>query len=400
MERTIMKSLLIFSVFFLALQPMALAKKTKRKPSNTSCLPEMTVTPLDAEVRIPADPDSSSPHYWSRENGQWKMSLFTSSWGSQEQHTVNSMVSGPDIRHLKAERIDVGTAPRNSLHWIEGIFYRENMPLMGWYHSEFEEQCGQGAPNASGYAPGGKRVPRMGYMTSKDGGKTWKDHGIVLSAADGGFDCSKTKSVFFAGGHGDPWVIPDRSGETFYMYFGNYASTDYETQGISVARLPAKLLDTQVGSGDGKDAHSLWKKYIKGSGWTGDGLSGRSTPIFKLRDPHRHGYLDKKPDAFWGPAIYFDHKTQMYIMLMSRTVDKSGWRSEGYYVSYNKDVGEPDQWSPPQRIDVPGKQGWYPQLIMESHSGLPYTEIDGGGLLFIHGKAKVRLSFNKPTACQ
>src|SRR5205823_1810375 len=99
------------------------------------------------------------------------------------------------------------------------------------------------------------------------------------------------------------------------------------------------------------------------------------------------------PDAFWGPAVYYDHRSDQYVMLMSKLKDRDRWGSEGYYVSFNSNLDNPEGWSEPKRLDVPGDQGWYPQVISGS-PGLPYTEIDGSGMLFIHGKAIYRIEFD------
>lgn len=324
---------------------------------------------------IPGGLDSNSPYFWTQKNGQWQLRLFSSAWDTQAAHTRNSVLVGTDIRNLVVESIDVGMGSRKSLHWIEGIFPKSNGELLGWYHSEYEQQCGSGTPNPDGYAPQGKRVPKVGHMISRDDGKTWVDQGIVVRAARDTHDCTKTKSVFFAGGLGDPWVVPDQDGKYFYMFYGHYVSKPSDRQGISVARIARADLENQ------KDK---WFKFRKENGWSNKGRGGDSAPIFSLEDPINHGFLDEKPNGFWGPAVYFDRKAKTYFMLMSLTKDRESWGSEGYYISFNKDLSKPNDWTQPERLSVPGERGWYPQLVSET-PGLPYTETNGPALLLVHG---------------
>jgi hypothetical protein len=50
-------------------------------------------------------------------------------------------------------------------------------------------------------------------------------------------------------------------------------------------------------------------------------------------------------------------------MLLNRSCCEPGFPSEGIYVSFNPDLGDPTGWTPPAKILDGSQADWYPQVI-------------------------------------
>lgn len=253
--------------------------------------------------------------------------------------------------------------------WIEAAWADVDGTVFGWYHNEPEGVC-----------PGGKlTAPQIGAVVSYDGGATFYDLGIVLSSGDQP-DCT-AQNGFFAGGHGDFSVIPDRELKYFYFFFTNYAG-DAQSQGVAAARLAFEDRWMPVGA--------VWKYY--NGGWTEPGLGGRVSPIF----PARASWQRADTDSFWGPAVHWNTAMETYVILLNHACCAPGWPQEGIYMSFNSDLGNPAGWTEPARIlrDIGWAPGYYPQVI-----GLGAGESDSvvGSLarLYVHGRSKWELVFSK-----
>jgi hypothetical protein len=222
--------------------------------------------------------------------------------------------------------------------WIESVWQDQDGTLYGWYHSERLDVCNNSTLTE----------PRIGAVVSYDGGRSFRDMGIVLESGDG-VDC-ESQNGFFAGGHGDFSVILDRDRNYFYFLFDNYAG-ELSGQGVAVARMAFAERMHPMGA---------VSKYYNGE-WSEPGLGGRMTPIL----PAMVGWQQANTDAFWGPSVHWNTYLKAYVVLLNRTCCEPGWPQEGIYVTLNPDLSNPAGWSQPLKIltrdDV--DSGYYPQVL-------------------------------------
>lgn len=304
------------------------------------CILSLSVTGLAQSARLrpaphvwmPAQVDSNSPVFW--RDGQFHVYNSAGrpvlSWGLHQFGPVSS----------ETVRVD---SERHFPMWIEAAWMDDDGVLYAWYHYE------QG-----GVCPGEDLViPHIGALVSYDGGHSFQDLGLILSAADPP-DCS-ARNGFFAGGHGDFSVIPDRNREYFYFLFGNYGG-DQAAQGIGIARMAFEDRKNPVGA--------VWKYY--NGAWDEPGLGGRLTPIF----PVATAWQRADANAFWGPSIHWNTYLDSYVVLLNHTCCEPGWPAAGVYVSFNPDVGDPHGWSTPKKL-LEQPHGYYPQVV-----GLFHGETD------------------------
>lgn len=235
--------------------------------------------------------------------------------------------------------------------------------LHGWYHGEELAPC-----------PRRSFAQHIGALVSHDDGVNWGVLGDVLRAMPAQLDCGY-RNGFMVGGYGDFCVVPDCARRYFYLHFSSYIA-DEAAQGIAVARYPIAQRDRP------RAALELWT----GEGWRP--AAGRvPQPIWGVRRGWRHA----DPDAFWGPAVHFNHALGGYVMLLNRTkAGNADYRSEGIYLSFNPQLDEPGGWSQPLRIVQGG--GWYPQAIGAGVSEGD-SEIAAGARLFISGYSAWRIDF-------
>ena len=324
-----------------------------------------------AELRLPADRaqfaiDCNMPAHWTGDT----LHLLTSGGGIPKPLPKRS--SGPDLFSL-GEPIDVTIDNDATYHkgrwgrWFEATWKDPAGPLYGWYHHEPEAACVEQKRSFE------LTVPRIGAAVSHDDGRTWKDLGIVLEAPRDSIDCA-TANAFFAGGHGDFSVLPDPRQEWFYFFYSNYAGPAAE-QGVAVARMRVADRDAPVGK---------VVKWFDG-GWKEPGLGGKCAPVF----PVKRSWHVKDADTFWGPSIHWNTHVKRYVLILNRARD-AGWKQEGHYVSFNRDLADPLGWSEPAKIHDGGE--YYGQVI-----GIAKGETDklAGEVarFFVHGRSSWEIVF-------
>jgi hypothetical protein len=220
--------------------------------------------------------------------------------------------------------------------WIESVWKDDDGTIYAWYHHE-AQVCSNGLA-----------MPEIGALVSTDGGITYADLGIVLSSGNPA-NCN-AQNGFFASGHGDFSVIPDRNREYFYFFFTNYGGPPLN-QGISVARMAFADRTDPIGK--------VWK-FSQGE-WLEPGLSGAVTPIFAARVPWERS----NADSFWGAAVHWNTSIEQYVMLLNHACCAPGWPQEGIYVSLSADLSDPFSWRAPSRIldgdEIGFAPGFYPQ---------------------------------------
>lgn len=310
-------------------------------------------------LELPVRPDGNSSTFWA--GGAFH--VFTSTGEPLMISTAGNQFSGWE----DSAPVDVTGVPDSPL-WMEAAHRVGNM-LFGWYHHEPGGVCGA-VPLT---------IPRIGAAVSHDSGRTFTGLGTVLESGDPA-DCT-AKNGFFAGGHGDFSVVPDRQREYFYFFFTNYAGPR-ESQGICLARLA--LQDRFAPSGK-------VMKYFEGA-WNEPGIGGRCTPVF----PARAEWQRADADSFWGPAVHYNTHLRRYVMLLNRSCCSPGWPQEGIYISFSAGPLAAGRWTPPVKLmdgkEIGFRPGYYPQVI-----GLQYGETDTvsgqKARLYIHGISDWTITF-------
>ena len=288
-------------------------------------------------LELPVRPDGNSATFWA----EGAFHVFTSTG-----QPLMISTGGSQFTEWESQPVDVSAIAHVPL-WIEAA-QRVDGVLFGWYHHEPGGVCGS-IPLTS---------PKIGAVISWDNGESIADLGVVLDSPYPP-DCA-AKNGFFAGGHGDFSVIPDRRQEYFYFFFTNY-SGPREEQGICMARL--KWGDRFNPAGN------VWK-YFEGK-WEEPGLGGRCTPVF----PARVEWQRADTDSFWGPAVHYNTYLRRYVMLLNRSCCEPGWPQEGIYVSFSTGGLDSADWTEPVKLldreDIGFLPGYYPQVI-----GIRYGETD------------------------
>lgn len=309
----------------------------------------------------PGDTDCNSPAHWDGDT----LYVFNSSG-----HPWRS--AGPDLFHLNTSYMRAEYDNQaNGGRWIESTWKDEEGTLYGWYHHE-----------PRGVVPGtGLTAPKIGALRSDDNGASWKDLGIVLETRPGAFHLD-TPNRYFVGGNGDFSVIPDRKKEYLYLFISTYSGEKSE-QGVAVARMRYQ---------DRNQPGGRVRKWYGGK-WNEPGIGGRATPIFPLRvDWHQENV-----DAFWGPSIHWNTHLNLYVILLNRAIDKE-WKQEGVYVTFNRDLSDPNGWSTPKKI-LSGLRPteWYPQVIGLSKEKRETDKLAGRvARLFARGESRWEIIFLKP----
>ena len=307
--------------------------------------------------------DGNSPGVWV----DGALRVYTSTGAQPEA------MSGGAIQSLQlAAQPTVAPADHYPI-WIESVWRDEDGTVYGWYHHEPGGICG-----------GKLTAPKIGAVVSTDGGKTFRDLGIVLESGDA-VNCN-AKNGFFAGGHGDFSVILDRERKYFYFLFGNYGGA-WWTQGVAMARMPFENRAEPVGA-----VH----KYAYGT-WNEPGIGGEVTPIL----PPRVGWAFEDTDSFWGPAIHWNMAIGRYVVLLNRACCHEGWPQEGVYLMFGSDLSDPGTWTYPVKILTEGEVGFgpafYPQVF---GTGEGETDSIAGEQprLFVKGVSKWEIHFTAPPA--
>jgi hypothetical protein len=307
---------------------------------------------------MPNQVDSNSPAFWN--DGQ--LVMFNS---------VGITLVSRGASQYQLDQTDwMENDPRGFVPaWIEAVWQDPGGTLFLWYHHE-----------PGGLCPGSAlTAPKIGAAVSFDHGASYMDLGIVLESGDP-IDCN-SRNGFFAGGHGDFSVIPDRENGYFYFLFTNYGG-DVARQGVSIARMAIEDRWRPVGS--------VWK-YSDGE-WNEPGLGGSVTPVFATA----RAWELEDADSFWGPSVHWNRHLQSYVVLLNRACCATRWPQEGIYIAYNPDLAHPETWTKPQLLmrDIGFKPGYYPQVLGTGWDGTD-TLADEVARLYIHGVSKWELVFSR-----
>ena len=318
-------------------------------------------------------------------------------WDGDTLYVFNSWeqpwrTSGPDLFHLaplsESKESSYDNPELKKLWiWLESTHRDQNGVLYGWFHNEVPRLCRTGTGDLAGYPI----VVRMGALRSKDNGLHWDDLGFFLEGSATSVLCD-TEDVWYAGGVGDFCVLPDAAKQYFYIFFTSY-SNRFSEQGLCLARLRYEDRDTPRGKA------YLWD----GNGWREPGIGGRPNPFF----PATQDLTRKDGQTFWGPSIHWNTYLNQYVMLLNR-VKNTAWATEGLYVSYSRDLGDPNSWSKPVKFmdgqdaihaDPEGreKNGWYVQA-MGTKKGETDKLAGRNPRLFVDGVSRWELDFRLPQA--
>lgn len=309
-------------------------------------------------VAMPGQVDSNSPAFWM--NGQFHLLNSTGLGPLLSQGSDQFNLTPGSISRIIRDKSSWPT-------WIEAVWVDPSGAILAWYHQEHEYVCaGRQRP----------AMPWIGAAISFDQGHTFRDLGVVLSSSEP-VDCT-SENGYFAGGHGDFTVVPDREKNYFYFFFSAYGGS-LDQQGVAVARLAY--------SDRMSPANRVWK-YNNGD-WNEPGVGGKITPIFRASSAWQ--FADA--DSFWGPSIHWNTFLKSWVILMNRSCCTPGWPQEGIYVTFNPDITNPEGWSIPEKIlETPG---WYPQVLGTRPN---HTDSVAGRVarLYIYGNSEWELVFRRP----
>ena len=321
---------------------------------------EVRVRPAP-RVEMPQEVDSNSPAFW-RDGRLFWFGSHGRPWLSEGPSQFGPWVT---------REVDLVTANAWP-HWLESVWPETDDLLWGWYHAE-----------PVGIFPNSTlTAPKIGAVLSTDGGRTLRDLGIILDAGDP--PDRWAMNGYFAGGHGDFSVLPDRERKYFYFFFDNYAGPA-AGQGVCIARMAWEDRANPVGK--------VWK-YHDGA-WNEAGVGGKATPIL----PVTRRWQMRDPDAFWGPSVHWNTELNLYVMLLNRAQGEPGWSQEGVYVSFSPDLSRPELWSPPRKLidkaEFPGWYFFYPQ-VMGLGPGETDREAGARARLYVGGLSEWELEFVAP----
>lgn len=302
-------------------------------------------------LTLPLVIDSNTPTFWSDST----LRLFSSA-GTPRVTAVGESLDTQDVQIDSSAHLPM---------WIESVWQAEGGVLYAWYHHERAALC----PGAA------LSVPEIGALVSYDAGKSFTDLGIVLTSGEPD-DCS-AQNGYFANGHGDFSVIPDRDGQYFYFLFGAYGG-DVSAQGVAIARMSIENLPAPVGA--------VWKYYA--GQWSEPGLGGRLTPVF----PATVAWQAADTDAFWGPSVHWNTYLQQYVVLMNRSCCSPEWPQEGIYLTMTRDIGDPSLWSAPVKVLDAGD--WYP-WVLGTGPGETSSEAGNPVRLFVRNASEWELVFRR-----
>ncbi len=299
-------------------------------------------------------------------------------WADGELHIFHSTgvptrSKGPDQFNLgNTEPVHFDSEAHKPV-WFEAVWRDDDGTLFMWYHNEPGGVCSNNKLTA----------PRIGAAISYDNGKTVQDLGMVLESGDP-VDCD-AKNGFFAGGHGDFSVIPDRERNYFYFFFTNYAGL-LEEQGVAVARMP--FADRWQPAG-------TVRKYYRGA-WEEPGQGGHMTPIF----PASVSWQSENTDSNWGASVHWNTFLGKYVVLLNHACCKPGWPQLGVDVSFNADLSRPQDWTPTLRLlegeQINHKPGYYPQVLGLEPDGTD-TQAGRFARLYVHGESDFEIIFFNET---
>lgn len=282
--------------------------------------------------------------------------------------------TGTDLFHMNLSE-PVTIAEREEIEgglWMEGVYRDADGTMFGWLHNEFTTGCEIITLGA----------PHIRQMISHDDGKTWEDQGIVIAAPDNFFNCD-TGNMYFTGGEGDFSVVFDQTTQCFYFYFTAY-SPDFTQQGVGIARL--RYADRFHPAGKVMN-------WFQGE-WNEPALGGLLSPIL----PPLVSWHESDLNAYWGPAIHYNAYLNQYVMLLNHAIG-AAWGTEGFYISFNPDISNPDGWSEPERLPVEPDSPFqaYPQIFGIEADGTDKLARQTARL-FLQGVSNWEIVFEQPLA--
>ncbi|MBI4471341.1 MAG: hypothetical protein HY646_01655 [Acidobacteria bacterium] len=280
---------------------------------------------------LPVRTDGNSPAFWH----DGKLKLF-SSIGVPQMISQARDQFGP-----WQSAVVEGSLRERSPIWVESAWMDSDGILFAWYHHEPAGLCGDDSPLT---------VPEIGAAISFDGGKTLEDLGIILKSGEP-VNCDAANG-YFAGGHGDFAVVPDRDHRFFYFIFSNYGGAADE-QGITLARM---AFEDRFGP-----AGAVWK--FRDGSWNEPGLGGRVTALYRAQ----RMWEFEDADSVWGPSVHWNTYLEKYVLLMNHACCEAGWFQEGIYISYVSDLADPSTWGTPTKLidgeNIGFRAGFYPQVL-------------------------------------
>jgi hypothetical protein len=253
--------------------------------------------------------------------------------------------------------------------WIEAVWPDPDGRLFGWFHAEVP-------------APGPMPlfVPEIGRAVSEDGGRTWRHLGTLLRAPPALTDPG-ARNGFIAGGYGDFCVLPDRARRWLYIALTSYVA-DEARQGVALVRHPLAARDAPPAALAQQlecREHGAWRP-----------LAPDEPPPVWL--PVARGWSHHDPEAFWGPAIHWNHELRRFVMLLSRTrAGAPAFRQDGVHWCWGDTLEEPEAWTAPRRLTRGGS--WYPQVVGLG-PGESDTEAGANARFLMAGRSAWRIRFS------
>lgn len=323
-------------------------------------------------------------------------------WGEAHELRYASGTSAKEVFNRKPEEftepylpenVQVGTDGLHGAVWFETLYKdttdASEQTLYALYHNEnYPETLPYDPVSRKGYKdidwPQGLKgektksaVCRIGIMKSVDGGKSWKDKGIILEDDQPRLILKPHNTgINFAGGNGDPSAVAVNG--FLYIFYGEYGYpevydpsaynpvTEWSGQCISVARIALSDLENPKG---------------KARRWGGNSFNVKpdstGRPVTSLQIPVDEGggpASSDKAKYYWGPSVTWNVYLKCWVMLMAKAEGPS-WKGNSIYISFNpyRDLGVADhsqQWSKPELLlSKPGHIIWYPSLQPYSDEG-------------------------------
>jgi hypothetical protein len=366
MKNTMMPGPLAAGAVCLAGAMLALAGTPDARQSERHGIP--AVLEPASPIRFPAPTDSNSPAFWLLFRGMLRLVVINSS--------PDPMISsGPDLDDLNTARPTFYRNETNGPRWIEAVLPDSAGRLYGYYHNEPAGVCGTTA----------KTAPRIGASRSFDGGRSWRDLGIVLQTAPVPPDCN-TSNRYFAGGVGDFSAILDRDGNYVYFLYSSYAPARGQ-QGVAAARMRWSDRDDPQGRvAVWSDGVWLYPELV-GDQWVYRAPSPILPAGTSWHDPRG------RVDAFWGPSVHWNTFLDQYVMLLNRARDAE-WSQEGIYITTSDTIDDPSSWLAPQKLLDGGE--WYPQ-VMGLEPGMGTDKLAGQrARFFTRGESVHEIVFRSP----
>ncbi|HEU4891647.1 MAG TPA: hypothetical protein VFT47_08855 [Vicinamibacterales bacterium] len=330
---------------------------------------QSTLAVLEPATRVsfPVETDSNSPLFWRLRNGVTTLNVLNSTGAP-------TLSSGNDLNGLTLTRSPTMKGAPPGGWWMEAVVPDYRQVLYGYYHNEQPDVC-----------PGNPRsAPRIGAAKSFDGGRSWIDLGFVIEAPPGSTQC-QTANRYFVGGVGDCSAVLDQNRQWLYIFFSAYPR-DIEGQGVAVARIRWSDRDAPAGRvavwNDG-----AWRYPVL----TDDERFAHepARPIFRAE----RSFHARSVDGFWGPSVHWNSFLEQYVMLLNRAYDGE-FSQEGIYISSNKSLDDPTNWTSPQRLLSGGK--WYPQVV-GTDAGSGSDRLAGErARLFVGGVSMHEIVFRRP----